>query len=130
MDDFKTKKIFLIDALGAAVSVIGLYLLYSFHKLFGIPQSTLIIFMCIASVFSSYSFICYFVKLSNWRLNLFIISIFNISYCLFTIYHIFQNSSRITFLGYLYFVLEILVVLMLSFYEFQLSRKKNNYFSI
>jgi hypothetical protein len=126
MNNLKGKKIFLIDAMGATVSILCLYVLYSFEELFGMPKSVLNIFMLMAMGFSGYSFTCYFVNLPNWRLYLVIIAILNISYCLFTIYHLFQNSSSITFLGYTYFMAELVIVFMLSFYELKLSRETTN----
>lgn len=126
MENFRRKNIFLIDAVGATVSILCLYFLYSFEELFGMPQRVSSIFICIAIVLSIYSFTCYFINMRNWRLYLVIIAILNISYCLFTIFQIFQNSNSITLLGYIYFIVELLIILTLAIYELKLTRKTTN----
>lgn len=123
MGTVKRKSIFLIDALGATLSIFFLFFLYSNDAFVGMPQPVLRIFICIAIGFFTYSFTCYIAKPLNWRLYLSTIAILNISYCLFTIYHMILHSSRITLFGYIYFIAEIIVVLTLCFYELKLSRK-------
>jgi hypothetical protein len=123
MQRLKEKRIFLIDALGAVFSVLCLLILYSFEELFGMPKSVLRIFIAVAILFSAYSLTCYFVNPKFWRPYLAIIAILNISYCLFTMYQLAEHVNTITFLGYVYFSAELLIVLILSFYELKLSRK-------
>jgi len=64
MEKLVGKKIFLIDAVGAVVSVLFLLFLYSFEELFGMPKSVLCIFISIAIAFSIYSTTIY---LTNHR---------------------------------------------------------------
>ena len=122
----KGQKIFLVDAIGAMISVFSLLIPYSFEKLFGMPKSAVSIFISIAIVCSIYSTTIYLTKTKNWKLYLTIIALFNISYCIFTVYHIFKNFNTITLYGYLYFVAEILIILTLSIYELRLSRTTTN----
>lgn len=120
------KKIFLVDAIGATVSVIFLCALYSFEELFGMPKDVLRILIIIALLLTGYSLICYFSNLTKWRLFLAIIAILNIGYGLFTIYCIVQHSNKIRSLGYLYFIAELSILLTLSSYELHLSRKRTH----
>jgi hypothetical protein len=113
----KGHNIFLLDALGALSSIAFLFLLYAFDEFFGMPKSVIKIFICIAAVFFVYSSITYMVKPANWRFYLRIIAVLNICYCLFTAYHMLQNSSKLTLYGYLYFVGEVLIILLLAIYE-------------
>lgn len=116
-------KIFLIDAIGAAISVLFLYLIYRFEHLFGMPQNVVTVFIGIALVFCMYSSTIYLVKPKKWRQFLTIIAVLNISYCLFTTYHVFQNLDTITSLGYVYFIGEIIIILGLATYEFLLAKR-------
>ncbi|MBE8719366.1 hypothetical protein C4F40_01305 [Sphingobacterium sp. Ka21] len=124
MENFRRKYIFLIDAVGATVSILCLYLLYSFEELFGMPQRVTSIFIGIAIALSIYSFTCYFLHVRNWRLYLVIIAVLNIIYCIFTIFQIVQNSSSITLLGFIYFIVELLIILSVATYELKLTTKQ------
>lgn len=116
----KGRKIFLLDAAGAFVSVLSLFIPYTFEEVFGMPQSTVRIFMAIAIVCFIYSTTIYLTQIKNWKPFLSIIALFNISYCIFTAYHIFKNMNTITVYGYGYFMGEILIILTLSIFEFRL----------
>ncbi|MFN3299573.1 MAG: hypothetical protein ACK41Z_05200 [Sediminibacterium sp.] len=122
----KGQKIFLVDAIGAIISVLSLLIPYAFEALFGMPRSTVRIFISIAIVCSIYSTTIYLTKIENWKPYLTIIALFNISYCIFTGYHIFKNLNTITLLGHLYFIAEILIILTLSIIELRLSRTTTN----
>jgi len=115
--------IFLVDALGACLSILLLFFLYANEALFGMPQSVLLHLILIAAILATYSFSCYFFKPNNWRLYLFIIAILNSIYCLLTIYQLFQNSQSITVYGLVYFVGEVLIISFLAFFEFKISKK-------
>jgi len=118
--------LFLIDAIGACVSILCLCFLNSFEHFFGVPKSVLSIFICVAIVLASYSFICFFTNPSNWRIYLVVIAILNIIYCIFTIYTIIQHADKITFFGYVYFIAELIIILILCFYEIKFYRKISN----
>jgi hypothetical protein len=125
MAKLKEKQLFLMDALGAVFSAFCLLILYSFEELFGVPKSVLRIFIAVALVFSAYSFTCYLANPKFWRLYLTIIALLNISYCFYTLYQLAQHVNTISLFGYLYFTAELIVVLILSFYELKLSRKRS-----
>lgn len=115
--------IFLYDALGATVSIIGLLLIYYYEEFFGMPKRIVSMFTYIAFMMATYSFVCYFMSPKNWKRHLKRISVINILYCLLTIYLLNEYSNQITTLGFLYFTGEILIVLFLSFYEIRISNK-------
>lgn len=123
MEILKRQKIFLIDAVGAVASILFLICLYSFEGFFGMPKSVLSIFIGIAILFSIYSTTIYIANPLNWKVYLTVIACLNISYCIFTVYHIYRNFDTLTSFGYTYFVAEILIVLTLSKYELKLTRK-------
>ena len=123
MEKISGLKIFLLDAVGAFVSIIFLSLLYSFDEFFGMPKSVIKIFLGIATAIFVYSITTYFIKPINWQFYLKIITALNICYCLFTIYHILQNLDTLTLHGHTYFIAEILVILILSTYELKNARR-------
>lgn len=120
----KGRTIFLVDAIGAFVSAISLLVPYLFKEVFGMPQSILTIFITIAIAYSLYSITVYLSNTPKWKSYLLIIALLNIGYCLFTMYHVFNNMNTITLYGYLYFVSEILIILILSGFELRLSGAK------
>lgn len=122
MEELKRKRVFLIDALGAVFSVICLLTIYHFQELFGMPKQILSTFASIALMLSVYSFTCYFLNQAKWRHSLFLIYFLNIGYCIYTIYEVCKNSVTITNLGFLYFILEVLIILLLATYELKLCR--------
>ena len=123
MEKINGYKMFLLDAIGAFVSVIFLSFLYSFDDFFGMPKCVIKIFLGIATAFFVFSTTTYFMKQINWQFHLKIIAVLNISYCLFTFYHILQNLDTLTLYGHAYFIAEILVILILSTYELKNARK-------
>ncbi|MCC7466219.1 MAG: hypothetical protein IT261_08125 [Saprospiraceae bacterium] len=116
------RKIVLVDAIGAIVSAISLLIPYLFEEVFGMPKSTVTMFMAIAIAYSVYSSTVYFSNTEKWKFYLTIIALLNIGYCLFTGYHIFKNLNTITIFGHVYFSVEILIILTLSVFELRLSR--------
>lgn len=123
---FKNQKIFLVDAIGAGVSIFSLFIPYTFEEFFGMPQSSIVIFISIAIVCFIYSTSVYLSKTPNWKFFLMIIALLNISYCIFTLYHIIIHRSVLTMYGYVYFISEILIIFTLAMYELKLSRKSTN----
>ncbi len=123
MEKISGHKIFLLDAGGAFASIIFLSFLYFFNDFFGMPKSVIKMFIGISTAYFVYSTTTYFIKPINWHFYLKIIATLNISYCLFTFYHLLQNLDNLTLYGYYYFIAEILVILILSTYELKNARK-------
>jgi hypothetical protein len=120
----KSKVIFLIDAIGAFISIVFLGLLYLFEACFGMPKNILLYFIGIAFLLFLFSSIIYKTNPINWRFYLKCLAILNVSYCLFTIFHLVHNLSLLTIYGYIYFILEVLIIIALSTYEFIYSNFK------
>jgi hypothetical protein len=105
------KRIFLIDAFGAlitATSLIGI--LTQFEQYFGIPKKSLYLLSGIAFCLFTYSISCHrFIK-SNWKPFLRILIICNIMYLIISLGLIIKHSEKITELGWIYFVLEFIII--------------------
>lgn len=118
------KKVFLVDAIGATVSVGGLLAVYFSENIFGMPHEETRLIIGIGVLLAIYSFSCYYLNPANWRLYLRITALLNISYCSFTAFQIAENARSLTCLGYGYFIGEILIILLLSAYELYLAGKQ------
>lgn len=114
----KPKQLFLIDALGAVLTASLLSgVLANFERTFGMPQKVLYGLSLIAVFFAIYSFSCYFRDLKNWQPYLKAIAIANLSYCCLTAGLMVYFYQKLTLLGVLYFIGEIIIIVCLSIFE-------------
>ena len=61
-----------------------------------------------------------------WRIRLKIVALLNICYSLFTFYSVLQSFDVLALLVKFYFAGEILVILVLSIYEFKIATQTTN----
>ena len=117
------KKIFLVDGIGALLSAFFLgVVLVQFEDSVGVSKDILICLSLAAMVMAVYSLSCYFRFPTKWRLFLKAIAIVNLLYCCVTIGLILLDGETLTILGYLYFIIEILIVVSLVFVELKVAR--------
>ncbi|RYM32161.1 hypothetical protein ERX46_15885 [Brumimicrobium glaciale] len=121
------KRIFLIDAFGALLTTILLFsVLAQLEQYFGMPKDVLYLLAGIAFGLFIYSLSCNrFVK-SNWKHFLRILIIFNSIYLLLSIGLIIKHSESLTVLGWIYFILEFIVIGVLITYELNSLKKENS----
>ena len=109
------KKLFLIDGLGAIVSAFFLgVILTKYEPSFGMPKTALYFLALIACFFTVYSISCCFLVVKNYRPYLNGIAIANLSYCCITIALVLYFYQKLTILGWTYFVLELIVLGVLT----------------
>ena len=123
MKKIEKHNLFALDALGAFMSIFYLFLIYYFDAFFGMPTEVVIVFLGIAITFAFYSTAMYLIKPVNWPFYLTIIAFLNYGYCLYTMYHVIRNLKNLTIFGLIYFVLEIIVIIILATYELGVARK-------
>lgn len=112
------KNIFLLDALGAALTTSSLFVIVrNLNIYFGVPKHILTYLSLIALVFCIYSTTCFFFLKSNWTPFLRLISIANIFYCLLTMVLTYIYFNELTKLGLTYFLIEIVIVITLVYIE-------------
>ena len=112
------KQLFLIDGCGALLTASLLFaVLRTFNDYIGMPATTLTLLSMIATTFSVYSFCCSFLVNNNWRPFLRSISIANLLYCCLILGLVIYNYSQVTILGITYFLVEILIICVLVFFE-------------
>lgn len=112
------RKLFLIDGLGAILSafLIGIVLV-KFENLFGIPQHSLYFLALFPCFFAIYDFYCFLKVIKNLDLFLKGIAIANLVYCFISIGLISYHYKCVTYLGWIYIILEILILIALAIWQ-------------
>lgn len=114
------KQLFLIDSIGALVSAVMLGLVLTrFEPVFGMPAKVLYPLSLIACTFCIHSFLCFLGLIGNLNLHMKITAIANLLYCCLTLGLVVYLYQKLTVLGLIYFVLEIIVVAILSVIELE-----------
>jgi hypothetical protein len=116
------QKLFLVDCLGALLSatLLGL-VLAKFEMTFGMPQNVIYILAALSCIFALYSFICFVNKSANWRPLMKIIATANLLYCCLTVGLMVYFYQKLTVLGLIYFVLELIIVIGLACIEWKIA---------
>lgn len=120
----KPKTLFLVDGLGAALTAcILFFVLRNFSDEVGMPANMLTLLSVIAFVYAAYSLCCYFFLNDDWNLYLSIISSANFLYCMLTMGLLCFYYNDKTQIGLLYFLLEMVVILLLAFIECSVAKR-------
>lgn len=109
------KRLFLIDGFGAILSsfLLGVVLV-KLENLFGIPIPTRYFLAFLPCTFAVYDFYCFTRVKENVGLFLKCIAYINISYCCISLGLAFYHYNQITYFGWTYVLLEIVLVLALA----------------
>ena len=114
------RSLFLIDGLGALLSAFLLgVVLVRLESSFGMPSQTLYLLASIPCVFIIYDLVCYFQIAKNWAILLRTIATMNLIYCIISIAMIISHYQELTTLGWIYFLLEIVIIILLVVIEFK-----------
>ena len=116
------RKLFLIDGLGASLTVLLLsQLVARFERTFGMPSRVVYALAALAGVFAVYSLTCHFLLRTNGRPYLRAIAVANLLYCALSLGCCIYFADSLTVLGWAYFAGEILIVLALVRAEWAVS---------
>lgn len=116
------RNIFLLDGVGALISTLflGIILPYN-YELIGLPKSTLYFLSIFPLLFCFYSFGC-FTKIKTLKpYHYFVIAFLNLSYCTITVFTVARFLGGFTDLGYIYFLIELIIILILAAYEMKVG---------
>lgn len=112
------KKLFLVDLIGAMLSAFLLVGVLARHEnIFGIPPTSLYLLALFPVLFAIYDLFCLKIRTKKFSQYLKGIAIMNILYCFLSIGFALYHSKEITTLGWLYFVIEILLVTIIALTE-------------
>jgi hypothetical protein len=121
------RKLLLIDGIGALVSALLLgVLLVRYHLHIGLPVSTLYLLAGIALLIAFFSLSNYFFNTKATGLVIAYIGFLNIGYCIFTLIVINQPMGRLSIVGWIYFLIEISIIIMLAILEIKAAKRYNN----
>jgi hypothetical protein len=117
------KHLFLIDGIGAILSAISLgVVLVMFDQFFGMPRTTLYVLAIFPCFFAGYDFLCLILKppgVSNYLKGF---AAMNFFYCLLSVGAVWLHHNDLTVYGWIYFIGEVIIVVLLSFVEFRSSK--------
>ena len=114
------KQLFLIDGIGALLSAFLLgIVLVRFEHMFRIPTSVLYVLAVIPLFFAVYDF--YFYRKGHQKLGLALkgIALLNLIYCSISIGVLWYHFDQVKLLGWIYIIVEIVIVLFLAMVEFK-----------
>ena len=115
---------FLIDGFGALLSAFLLgIVLTRYESTFGMPRQALYFLAILPCLFAVYDFICYFRTKENRGSFLKAIGIANLLYCCISIGFVLHHFQKLTILGLLYFMGEILIVTVLASVEIKTANE-------
>jgi len=118
------KRLFVIDGIGAVLSAFLLgIVLVRLESIFGIPSSALFVLAIIPIFFLLFDVISYYSKAEKTSSLLKVIAVLNTLYCIFSIAMAINHMDSITWLGWVYLILEIIVVLSLVMIELGVSKE-------
>jgi len=126
MENISLRKLFLIDGFGAILSagLLGIVLV-KLEKNFGIPKSTLYFLASLPCLFAVYDFYCYFNINKNLGEFLKGIAIVNLLYCCLSLGLAFYHYHEITYLGWIYIIIEIVVIVAIVIVELRAVKRNN-----
>lgn len=118
------KKLFLIDGIGALFSsfLLGIVLV-KLKYIFGIPVKTLYFLASFPIIFSLFDFYSYHKEKPKQKHLLKWIAFANILYCCLSISMTFYHYKNVTKFGWIYILIESIVVCTLSIIEFKTSKR-------
>ncbi len=126
MENRYLKKLFLLDGFGAIVSAILLgVVLVKLEVYFGIPKSALYFLAALPCFFAIYDFYCYFKIERNLFKFLRAIAIVNLLYCCLSLGLAFCHREHLTRLGWLYIIVEIVIVVIIASIELKAASQHN-----
>jgi hypothetical protein len=120
------KLVFLLDCLGALLSAFLLGVaLPSLQSTFGMPSKVLYGLAALAGLFAIYSYWNYRWFKENWRPYLRGIAIVNLLYSCLTAALVIYFRQELTKWGLLYFLQEMVVIIVVVMLEFKTIARKN-----
>lgn len=125
-NNLNPKKLFQIDGFGALISAFLLgVILVKYEVIFGIPSSTLYFLAILPIFFFFYDIYSYQKNITTQKKLLKGISIINISYCFLSLGLTLYHYKTITIFGWIYVIIEILIVLFIAYIEYKVAQKIN-----
>jgi hypothetical protein len=124
----KPKILFLVDALGALLTTILVFVvLRNFSAYIGVPDTVLNILSAVSLCCCLYSAACFLFLKSNWTPFIRVIVFLNIMYCVFTLALVITHRSDISTIGIAYFLGEVSIIGTLVYIENKVAMALKHY---
>jgi len=121
------RQVFLADALGALLTTLTLSLMLVRVKThLGIDATTLYTLASFVAILFLYSSIVFLVKPLNWLPFLRFIALANMAYCPLTFTLLWRLHEELTPLAYVYFVLEVVLIMSIALAEWEYANAIKN----
>lgn len=118
------RRLFLIDGVGAVISVILLgIVLVEFEQIFGIPRQILYFLAIFPCIYAIYDFFC--LAKEPIRIGAFLkaIAVMNLCYSFLSVGLAIYRYGDLTIFGWIFIVLENLTVVTLAYVEYKVAKK-------
>lgn len=107
----RPRTLFLIDGLGALLSLVLLLTVMTFYpSALGVPQDALVLFAIVAAALSLYSLSCSSLVRSNHRPFMTALAAANSTYCMMTLGALIHHRDQVTTFGYFFFCIELAII--------------------
>ncbi|MCH2192913.1 hypothetical protein [Kordia sp.] len=118
------KQLFLVDGFGALLSAFLLgFVLVRIKDDIGMPPAILYVLAAIPIVFAIFDLYCYRKEHKRAGIFLKMIAILNIHYCIVSVGFAMYHKETLTSLGWIYIVVEVFIILLLSAIEFTVGKR-------
>ena len=122
-------KLFMLDGAGAFLDAFLLgAILANFEEVFGMPSAVLYFLSAMAFFYGIYSLSCAYFVTRSWRPFMVLIVVANFLHGCLTIGLVVYHFHRLTVLGVMFFMFEILVLGCVVFLEVRALGRKDGYF--
>lgn len=114
----KPRSVFLMDSIGAMLTAFshGIVMVH-FQKWFGMPQTILKILGLVAVGFAIYSLLCFLFLKKTFKPFLVFIMLANFTFCLISLYFVWQHWNELEWLSFIYFPMELIIVGVVIYIE-------------
>ncbi len=120
------KPLFLIDSIGAFMTAFSLFVIVrQFDVYFGMPKRELTFLSVLAVCFCSYAAACFLFLKTGLKPFIRYMGIANILYCALTTGLLIKYYPLLTIIGKTYFLIEIVIICVLSYIELTVAASKN-----
>lgn len=115
---------FLIDGIGALLTTLSLCLIMlNFGSQFGMSLYALSLLTIIATLFCSYSIVCFLFLKESWYIYLTLIGLANLLYGMLSCSLMIYFFSTMPAWGIFYFSIEMLLILLLVYIEISIAKE-------
>lgn len=119
-----TQQVFLIDGIGAMLSAVLLWVIYSCKSIFTIPESMFLLLIFFPVLFACYSLGCAWVRPVKWKLFLSIVMTGNLLYIFYSLCLAILYFEELNIPGLIYFLSETFVILAVVYFEYLMMRER------